>query len=71
MGVSLIRVVKAPPIRFTCTSCRAENEGDPEDLEERHTMPPSYAATCAFCRARVTCYPTALIARTVGRMVGA
>lgn len=59
----MIRVIKAPPLKFTCRFCKAENEGDPEDFIARHTMPPSFVAKCGFCRTDNVCFPTALIAR--------
>jgi hypothetical protein len=62
-----MRVVKAPPIQFKCTSCRATNEGDASEFKEQHTMPPSFLATCAFCGFTNTCFPSALIARAATR----
>jgi hypothetical protein len=66
-----MKVVSEPPIRFTCRSCGAVNEGKPEEFRARHTMPPSYDARCAFCGCTSVCYPTPLIAREVGAMAPA
>lgn len=66
----MIRVTKAPPIKFTCTWCKAENEGDVTDFEPLHTMPPSFRAQCGFCHLMVNCFPHALISAVVGGRYG-
>ena len=63
-----MRVVEAPPIQFRCDSCGALNEGTPDEFIEQHTMPPSWRAKCAFCGVTCRCFPSPLIARTVGSM---
>lgn len=66
----MMRVVAAPAIQFKCEACGAVNEGDPSDFRERHTMPPSYVARCAFCKLDSVCFPSALIARAAARALG-
>lgn len=62
-----MRVKQAPAIEFKCSSCSAANEGEPHEFDELHTMPPSFRATCAFCRATNICFPPPLLARAAAR----
>jgi hypothetical protein len=61
-----MKIISSPKITFKCDSCGATNEGEPEEFEEQNTMPPSWLAECGFCRCRVRCFPTPLIARAAG-----
>lgn len=61
-----MKVVKEPIISFKCSSCGATNEGEEEEFEPQHTMPPSWIAKCGFCHCKVRCFPAALIAREAG-----
>lgn len=63
-----MRVVQAPPIQFKCGSCGAINQGEAEEFVSQNTRPPTWAASCAYCRAVTHCSPLPLIARFVGAM---
>lgn len=63
-----MKVIEAPSIQFKCR-CGAVNEGEPEEFRPRHTTPPSFVATCAFCRCDNVVFPTALIARAAGDVI--
>lgn len=63
-----MKVVKKPEIRFTCESCEAVNEGEPEEFIEQNTIPPTWLAKCAFCNHTNAVAPLALIAKKIGEM---
>lgn len=59
-----MKVVKEPVIQFKCSSCGAENEGEPNEFETRETMPPSFYGRCTFCLWKNRVTHAALIAST-------
>lgn len=63
-----MKVVSAPPIAFTCASCGAVCEGQPDEFSPLNTMPPAWLARCAFCGCMTECSPKPLIVRTVGTL---
>jgi hypothetical protein len=57
--------MKAPLIAYKCKSCGAVSEDDAENFKALHTMPPTWANTCAFCKGTVVCSPQALLSKEV------
>lgn len=64
----MTRVVKAPPLRFTCTSCGAVCEGDENDFRPLPTNPPQWEVDCGYCRIVNKVSPQPLVAKLVGSM---
>lgn len=62
-----MKVVRKPPIQFTCEHCGAVCQGDPDEFHLLNTMPPLWSCTCAYCE--MTCKISAgpLVARHVSQ----
>lgn len=58
-----MRVINEPVITFTCKHCGTGNAGEPHEFHAQHTMPPTWKATCGFCKLENTVSPSALLAR--------
>ncbi|MGE8452785.1 MAG: hypothetical protein ACN6OP_19625 [Pseudomonadales bacterium] len=61
-----MKVIKAPPIQFTCKHCDAVNEGEEHEFRELNTVPPTWLAFCGYCDLDNQVSPSPLVARAVG-----